>query len=422
MKSKRKLILVFLITIFFYSFQNSYSQGIPSYTLQAVNGVYAPDYTSVTFDLVLTHNDATPYEYAGALYMMAIPEAFGTIAPGPATAGGGYQYELVGGVPVTDFPAPPATQFIPRNPSAVLATVNGVPSYELRLAANALPGAGSGFIMPQGVPFLIIRMKIVASTGVLNPDFGNLIFRDSCTPGPLSLTRTKLNAYVGTNNQEITRCANHFVDSNFFPPYPVTCNLKIAIEGLYNPVTDMLRKKDSVSAYLRNINSPYQIIDSAKALIDSITLTGSFPFPNAVFGTYYIVVKHKNSLETWSKSGGEFLLNGSTNNYDFTVSSSQAYGNNMVLKGSRYCIYSGNINQDNIIDLTDMFLVDNAAFNYTGGSAITNLNADNIVDIDDLAIVDRNARSFITVQKPGAILSSGKNMKYNFESLYGEKR
>ncbi|MDQ3021911.1 MAG: T9SS type A sorting domain-containing protein [Bacteroidota bacterium] len=211
MKNSFKLF----VTLFILAFAFSVNAQIPSYTLEAKNGVFAPDLTSATFDIVLTHTDATPYEYAGAQYFMAIPVAFGPIATGPATAGGGYQYELVGGAPVTDFPPPPATQFIPRNPSTVLATVNGVPSYELRLAANALPGAGSGFMMPTGVPFLIIRMKIVATApGVLDPSFGNLMFRDSCTPGPLSLTRTKLNAYVGTLNQEITRCANHSVEAN----------------------------------------------------------------------------------------------------------------------------------------------------------------------------------------------------------------
>jgi hypothetical protein len=42
------------------------------------------------------------------------------------------------------------------------------------------------------------------------------------------------------------------------------------------------------------------------------------------------------------------------NNYDFTTASSQAFGNNMVFKLGRYCIYSGDENQDGIVDVSDI--------------------------------------------------------------------
>ncbi|MBK8983794.1 MAG: hypothetical protein IPM38_16120 [Ignavibacteria bacterium] len=61
----------------------------------------------------------------------------------------------------------------------------------------------------------------------------------------------------------------------------------------------------------------------------------------------------------------------------------------MVLIGSRYCIYTGNFNNDMIIDADDLSLLENDLYNYQTGDALTNVNGDNIVDIDDLAIVDR---------------------------------
>jgi hypothetical protein len=90
-------------------------------------------------------------------------------------------------------------------------------------------------------------------------------------------------------------------------------------------------------------------------------------FLNAVSGTYYVVVKHRNSIETWSKAGGESYTLGSPLNYDFTTAQTQAYGNNMLLIGSRYCIYGGDINQDGVVDATDAGAVDNDASNYASG-------------------------------------------------------
>lgn len=46
-------------------------------------------------------------------------------------------------------------------------------------------------------------------------------------------------------------------------------------------------------------------------------------------------------------------------NYDFTPAASQTYGNNQTLVGSKYCIYSGDINQDNVIDAQDLAILDN---------------------------------------------------------------
>jgi hypothetical protein len=59
--------------------------------------------------------------------------------------------------------------------------------------------------------------------------------------------------------------------------------------------------------------------------MDSTTFSGSFIFANAANGTYYIHLKHRNSIETWSKSGGEVYNTGNLNSYDFTTSDAQAF-------------------------------------------------------------------------------------------------
>ncbi len=386
-----------MFSILLSSFQNSYSQ-FPTYRLDVKNFVLVNQYR-ITFDIVLTHTNSSTMQYAGGQYFLKIPQSFGSIGIGNGV-NSGYQYDSADGTPISDFPM----NMIPRNPSVAAAIINGIPSYELRLAANSIPGAGNGLFLPEGIPLKVIKMKLKSATP-FNFSYFSLAIRDSCSDNPLSLTRTKINGWIDYIGTEFTRCANHFVDTTFINSI-VNCNIKFTTEGLYNISTDKLNKRDTATAYFRNVNSPYQIIDSSLAIIDTITLTGNFNFFQTPAGVYYIVVKNKNSIETWSKQGGENLTSG-INNYDFTALSSQAYGENMVLKGSVYCTYSGNINNDMIIDVEDLLYVDNDSFNYLTGNSITDLNGDYLVDVDDLRIVDRNTRNYVSVERPGVL--SNKN-------------
>ncbi|MBV6479282.1 MAG: hypothetical protein HGGPFJEG_02053 [Ignavibacteria bacterium] len=188
----------------------------------------------------------------------------------------------------------------------------------------------------------------------------------------------------------------------YLPLQSLKLNLKLLTEGLYNNSIDLLARKDTMKVYLRNADAPYSIVDSAISTIDTVTFTGLFEFFNAFSGQYYIQVKHFNSLETWSKSGGETLsLNVSINNFDFTNSSGQAYGGNMILEGSRYCFYSGDIDQNGIIDASDSGPTDNDASNFASGiRLLTDLDGNNIVDANDMAILDNNTANFVQVISP----------------------
>ena len=193
------------------------------------------------------------------------------------------------------------------------------------------------------------------------------------------------------------------VDSLFGPSSPaIKINMKIIPEGFYYPLFNQLSRKDLFTVYLRSNVSPYSLIDSAKSIIDSISLTGLFTFANAISGTYYIDVKHLNSIETWSKTGGELLLTNGTNyNYDFSTASSQAFGNNLNLKGGKYCIYSGDVNQDGFITLFDVIPIYNDATNFVTGRFIkTDLTGDNIVDLTDVTLCYNNSSNFIRVRRP----------------------
>ncbi len=180
-------------------------------------------------------------------------------------------------------------------------------------------------------------------------------------------------------------------------------NLKLALEGFYNSSDNSLNMRDTLTAYLRSISSPYNIFDSSKAVIDSISLTGEFHFNNSFTGTYYIAVKHRNSLETWSKSGGQSLINGFTQNYDMTDLSSKAYGNNLTQVDAspvKFAIYSGDINDDSFIDLTDVIYINNDAVNFVTGYELSDVTGNNISDLTDVLVAYNNAGSFVSVIRP----------------------
>ncbi|MBK6507106.1 MAG: hypothetical protein IPG02_15960 [Ignavibacteria bacterium] len=177
-----------------------------------------------------------------------------------------------------------------------------------------------------------------------------------------------------------------------------TVSVKVAPEGMLDQNSNTLYRTDSVSVLIRKATSPFELVDSSVTRIDEATLTGS-NLNILPAGSYYIVIRHRNGIETWSKSGGEALGSGNVL-YNFTSAQSQAYGNNMTLKGTSYCIYSGNVNQDDIIDGLDLSLVDNDAYNFSSGYFVTDLNGDDIVDASDLALCDMNASNFVAVVRP----------------------
>lgn len=185
------------------------------------------------------------------------------------------------------------------------------------------------------------------------------------------------------------------------PSSQVKITLTALMEGMYSPGTNLLARDENVKVYLRNAVSPYALKDSATGTIDSLTHSGNFTFANTTSGTYYIEVKTLNCIETWSRSGGETIIaSGSYYPYDFTTSGSKAYGNNMALVGSSYCLYSGDINLDGTIDGGDLSLDDNAAVIGLSGYVPEDVNGDYTTDASDLSIVDNNATIGVFLIRP----------------------
>lgn len=179
-------------------------------------------------------------------------------------------------------------------------------------------------------------------------------------------------------------------------------NLTAAVEGFYDAGANNMRMSDTLTVFLRNSTSPYAVVDSAKSILNSGTLTGLFSFGKASTGNYYLAVKHRNSIETWSPSAVTMTV-GSTTNFNMTSSESQAYGSNLVIADNsplRYAIYSGDVNQDATVDAADLAIIDNDAFNFVSGYVGSDLSGDNTVDASDASIADNNAFNFVGRIRP----------------------
>jgi hypothetical protein len=171
----------------------------------------------------------------------------------------------------------------------------------------------------------------------------------------------------------------------------VTLTLTSIIQGLFNG-TSMI--PDTVTVELHSANSPYSLIDSKKGVLNSSGV-GTFNFQSALNSIpYYVVIKPRNGIETWSSSGISFSA--SSLSFNLTTGQGQAYGNNLVQKGGKWSIYSGDVNHDGLVDLSDLIEVDNDNATFTTGYTSTDLNGDGFVDLSDLIIADNNSASYIS--------------------------
>ncbi|HMQ68784.1 MAG TPA: YCF48-related protein [Ignavibacteria bacterium] len=178
-------------------------------------------------------------------------------------------------------------------------------------------------------------------------------------------------------------------------PPATTLNLTIGIEAFWN---GSVQVTDTVTCHLRNSISPYDEVDLASAVMDNSGLA-TFSFENVATGTYYLVITQRNSLETWSGLP-QNITSGSNLNYNFTTSASQAFGNNLKLVSGRYCDFSGDVNQDGLIDLSDVVSVNNGSSVFLTGYVVQDVNGDSIVDLSDLIITLNNASAFVVKIAP----------------------
>jgi hypothetical protein len=66
----------------------------------------------------------------------------------------------------------------------------------------------------------------------------------------------------------------------------------------------------------------------------------------------------------------------------------------------RFAVYSGDVNQDETIDASDLSIVENDVAVSLSGYFTSDLNGDNFADASDLSIVDNNASNSVSSVLP----------------------
>ena len=97
---------------------------------------------------------------------------------------------------------------------------------------------------------------------------------------------------------------------------PVILTLKVFIEGFYLS-NGTMSMSDTVQVELHNTISPFNLVESNTTAISQNGI-GIFHFSPAVFNAgFYIVVRHRNTIETWTKD--PLIFNNHNMNFDFST-------------------------------------------------------------------------------------------------------
>jgi hypothetical protein len=182
-------------------------------------------------------------------------------------------------------------------------------------------------------------------------------------------------------------------------------NLKLFLQGYYAGSGSMYPvllfqavagatglETDTVYVELHDVIDPTIVVDVTTALILTDG-TGTASFTTASAGTYWVVIKHRNTVQTWTANPVAIPAT-----IDFTTAAANAFGGNQVdvLGEGIFSMYTGDINQDEYIDIFDFpdFDVDNQNF-VSGVYVATDMNGDGYVDIFDFPVFDLNNQNFI---------------------------
>ena len=216
----------------------------------------------------------------------------------------------------------------------------------------------------------------------------------------------------GANTTSISRRSVALINSTEAPLLPTKkLNLTVFLESLYNGDGTMRKAQnesgdnfpgttaDQLTVELHDAATYSTIVYSISNVNLSTSGNASITIPLVFSGSYYITIKHRNSLETTTAAVVPF--SGNTINYNFTDASTKAFGNNLSqMNPEKWVIFGGDIERDGIIDSGDMAQVENLAAIAANGYLPADANGDGLVDSSDMAIVENNASQAVGIAVP----------------------
>jgi hypothetical protein len=154
---------------------------------------------------------------------------------------------------------------------------------------------------------------------------------------------------------------------------------------------------DSIDVIIHSASNPALVVDSVRTVLQ--TNGTATCILSALSGNYYIAVRHRNAVQTWSGDSVSFAT--PTVSYNFSTAQTQAYGSNQIqVAPNVWALYTGDIVVDENVDLVDLGELETGINNFDFGFKATDLNGDGNVDLVDSPILEANISNFIFSNHP----------------------
>ncbi len=295
------------------------------------------------------------------------------------------------------------------------------------VTVNTGLNSASTFTTPVTDQSGVFRLSATSASAILLAPPTNTLLTLSFTVKPgIQNNRTLLTWGTGQGDCDITppppatfdpqittaNMSTYFINGYIdIPPEPVTnVNLKLYIEGLYAGAGVMRQAQgatgnqfpgtiaDLITVELHDATIYANLVHTVTNTSLNTDGTASFTIPSTFNLSYYLTIRHRNSIATVSSVPVSFASG--TVNYDFSIAATQAFGSNMKNSAGVFLIYSGDSNQDGFVGVTDMSGVDNLSAIFASGYLTEDINGDGFIGVTDMTIIDNNSANFIFAITP----------------------
>ncbi|MFZ2286207.1 MAG: hypothetical protein WAV93_04405 [Bacteroidales bacterium] len=285
----------------------------------------------------------------------------------------------------------------------------GLTVTQLPVAAGPITGSSAFTPGTTAVPYSVGTITNATSyawsyigTGVTITGNGSsnvtLDFASDATAGQLSVGGINTCGAGTTSSLELISASKRLTLSS------------VLLEGLYSGSGTMRQAwnstgpqyaagvADHITVELHDAGNYLTVVWSLPDVPLSITGTAEINIPAVHSGSYYITIRHRNSIATTTALPVSFA--GSIISYSFGSASTAYYGNLKLSRDGVYLIFGADVNQDGIVDTGDMNWVDNGSAAILRGYNAADATGDGIVDTSDMNLVDNNSAAIVRVRRP----------------------
>lgn len=166
---------------------------------------------------------------------------------------------------------------------------------------------------------------------------------------------------------------------------------------------------DTVTIELHSTSNTNTVVQSFKSVLRTNgDLYCLFPINSSLLGnSYWIVFRHRNTLQSWSSSA---VLFSTRTSYDFTTAQNKTYGgNSILLDNGKWAFFSGDISdattailgdQDNVMESQDYGDMENAVYITKVGYVPEDITGDGVVESADYGLIETNVYFTRVLNRP----------------------